>query len=125
MASMTELQTHEQDGQGQATRTRLPNRRGHELIDFTHDGIRYTAGIGRFEDGRLAEIFLNAGKAGTHIETVARDAAITASLLFQQGASADTLRHAITRKGDGSAAGPLGALLDILANEADKQEARK
>jgi hypothetical protein len=120
---MSEATPHRDEDQAPQPRRRLPNRRAHELIDFTHDGIRYTAGIGRFEDGRLAELFLDAGKVGTHLETVARDAAITASLLFQQGASADTLRHAITRKGDGSAAGPLGTLLDILATEAGKQGA--
>jgi hypothetical protein len=38
------------------TRERLPNRRGHELLDFEHVGIRYTAGVSRFSDGRLAEI---------------------------------------------------------------------
>ena len=32
-------------------RKRLPNRRAHELLDFEHTGISYTAGIGRFEDG--------------------------------------------------------------------------
>ena len=46
-------------------RTRLPDRRGHMLIDFEADGFRYTAGLGFFEDGRLAEVFLNAGKIGT------------------------------------------------------------
>jgi hypothetical protein len=48
-------------------RQRLPNRRGHELVDFEHGGIRYTAGIGRFEDGALAEIFLNTAKHGTPV----------------------------------------------------------
>ena len=32
------------------SRERLPNRRGHELLDFEHGGIRYTVGIGRFAD---------------------------------------------------------------------------
>ena len=99
-------------------RMRLPNRRAHELLEFEHAGFSYVAGIGRFADGRLAEIFLNAGKAGTAIETHARDAAITISLLLQHGCSPDTIRHALTRNRDGSAAGPLGTLLDILDKEA-------
>jgi hypothetical protein len=41
------------------TRERLPNRRGHELLSFEHGGIHYIAGVGRFENGDLAEIFLN------------------------------------------------------------------
>jgi hypothetical protein len=46
-------------------RWRLPNCRARELIDFIHDGFLYIVGIGRFADGRLAEIFINAGIAGT------------------------------------------------------------
>jgi len=66
-------------------RRRLPNRRGHELLDFEHAGISYTAGVGRFEDGSLAEIFLNTGKHGTAVDVNARDAAVAASLLLQHG----------------------------------------
>jgi hypothetical protein len=47
------------------TRKRLPNRRGHMLLDFEADGFWYTAGLGFLEDGRLAEVFLNASKIGT------------------------------------------------------------
>ena len=94
------------------TRRRLPNRREHELIDFEHGGIRYTAGIDRFNDGALAEIFLNTGKHGTAVDTNARDAAVAASLLLQHGCSVDTLRRALTA--DGSASGPL-ARFDLLA----------
>jgi ribonucleoside-diphosphate reductase alpha chain len=96
-------------------RRTLRNRRSHELIDFEHCGFRYVAGIGRFEDGRLAEIFLNAAKSGTAIESHARDAAVTTSLALQFGADVDTLRRALTRNGDGSASGPIGSLLDMLA----------
>jgi ribonucleoside-diphosphate reductase alpha chain len=101
-----------------ATRTRLPNRRGHELIDFEHSGRSYTVGIGRFEDGRLAELFLNATKVGTDLETTGRGAAITASLALQYGCPVEVLRHALTRNSDGSAAGPIGTLLDLLGGPA-------
>jgi YD repeat-containing protein len=104
----------------QAARERLPNRRAHELIDFiTPDGFRYTAGLGYFDDGRLAEIFLNAEKIGTAIETAARDSAVVASLALQHGVLPETIRHALTRNGDGSASGALGTLLDLLALQDD------
>jgi hypothetical protein len=61
------------------TRQRLQNRRGHELLTFEHDGIRYTAGVGRFEDGRLAEVFLHTRKHGTALDVNVRDAAVAAS----------------------------------------------
>jgi hypothetical protein len=95
-------------------RRRLPNRRGHELLDFEHGGIQYTAGVGRFEDGRPAEIFLNTAKHGTAVDTNARDAAVAASLLLQHGCPLETLRRALTRNADGSASGPLARALDLL-----------
>jgi hypothetical protein len=98
------------------SRRRLPNRRGHELVDFEHGGIRYTAGVGRFENGSLAEIFLSAHKHGTAVDVNARDAAVAASLLLQYGCPADTLSRALTRIRDGSASGPLARALDLLAS---------
>ena len=102
-------------------RERLPNRREHIVINFTTaDGFTYTAGLGFFNDGRLAEIFLNAEKVGTAIETAARDSAVVASLALQHGVPPDTIRHALTRNGNGEASGPLGMLLDLLAAEASR-----
>jgi hypothetical protein len=102
-------------------RERLPNRREHTVVNFTTtDGFTYTAGLGYFDDGRLAEIFLNAEKVGTAIETAARDSAVVASLALQHGVPPDTIRHALTRNGNGEASGPLGMLLDLLAAEASR-----
>ena len=97
------------------TRQHLPNRRGHELLTFEHQGIRYTAGIGCFADGGLAEIFLTTAKHGTAVDVNARDAAVAASLLLQHGCPMETLRRALTRNSDGSASGPLAHALDLLA----------
>ena len=80
-------------------------------------GFRYIAGVGHFDDGRLAEIFLNADKIGTAIETAARDSAVVASLALQHGVPQETIRRALTRNGNGEAGGPLGTLLDLLAAE--------
>jgi hypothetical protein len=102
-------------------RERLPDRREHKVINFTTaDGFSYTAGLGYFDDGRLAEIFLNAAKIGTAIETTARDSAVVASLALQHGVPPATIRHALTRNGNGEASGPLGTLLDLLAAEAPR-----
>jgi hypothetical protein len=96
------------------SRLALPKRRGHELLDFEHAGIRYTVGIGRFDDGRVAEVFLNTAKHGTAVDINARDAAVAASLLLQHGCPLNTLRRALTRNADGSASGPLARALDLL-----------
>ena len=99
------------------TRQRLPNRRGHELLTFEHEGVRYTAGIGRFADGGLAEIFLATAKQGSALDVIARDAAVATSLLLQHGCSVETVRQALTRNSDDSGSGPLACALDLLAGE--------
>jgi hypothetical protein len=74
-----------------ADRERLPNRR-HTLLNIEAGGFRYVAGVGHYDDGRLAEIFLNAEKGGTAIGDAARDSAVVASLALQHGIDPDTLR---------------------------------
>jgi hypothetical protein len=82
------------------TRRRFANCRGRELLSFEHRGIHFTAGVGRFENGDLAEISLNAHEHGTAVDVSERDAAISASLLLQHGCHVDTLR--IGGRGQGS-----------------------
>ena len=97
-------------------RRRLPNRRSHVVIEFDHAGFTYTAGIGFFDDvcRQPAEIFLTTAKHGTVLDTNARDAAIAASLLLQHSCELEMLRHALRRNSDGTAAGPLAHVLDLL-----------
>ena len=94
----------------------LRNRCDQKLVEVKHGGILYTAGAGRFEDGRLAEIFLTTAKHGRAVDVSARHGAVAASLLLQHGCPVDTLRKALTRNNDGSASGPLARALDLLAD---------
>jgi hypothetical protein len=97
---------------------RLPNRRPHELIDFEREGRRYTAGISRFEDGQLAEIFMNvSGRSGGMVEVLAHDTAAAGSPCLQFGCDVETLRRALMRDSQDRASGPVGELLDLLASE--------
>jgi hypothetical protein len=50
---------------------------------------------------------------------------VTASILFQHGGSPEILRRALKRNGDGSAAGPLGRLLDLLATPVEGAHGRE
>jgi hypothetical protein len=50
---------------GTGVRERLPDRRGCEGFDLEALGLRFHATVGRFADGRLAEIFIDAFKAGS------------------------------------------------------------
>jgi hypothetical protein len=102
---------------GSASRQRLPNRRSHWLYKFEAGGQAYIGGIGRFEDGRLAEIFINGAKVGSAAEANAQDAAIVASLALQCGCPLETIRHALARTG--GTAGPLAALLDEVERQSE------
>ena len=78
-------------------------------------GLRYTATIGRFPDGRIGEIFLSNTKPSSQSDVNARDAAVATSLAFQFGCPLETLRRALLRDSQGRAASPLGASLDFVA----------
>ncbi len=62
------------------TRCRLPNRRPAETFELEVAGLKYTATVGRFPDGRVGEIFLTNHKSNSAADTAARDTAITASI---------------------------------------------
>jgi hypothetical protein len=97
-----------------AARQRLPDRRASETFALECAGLRYTATVSRFTDGRLAEIFLTNHKAGSAADTAARDAPITCSIALQYGADIETIRKALSRDSRGNANGPLGVALDTL-----------
>jgi len=96
-------------------RQRLSNRRASETFSLECAGLSYIATVSRFNDGRLGEIFLTNHKAGSAADTAARDAAITCSIALQYGADVETIRKALCRDARGSASGPLGVALDLLA----------
>jgi hypothetical protein len=98
-------------------RERLQNRRACETFNFECNGQTYSATVGRFDDGRLAEIFLGNAKAGSHSDSAAKDSAVVASIALQHGVPLETIRHALLRDSHGRASSPLGAALDLLAEE--------
>jgi hypothetical protein len=95
-------------------RRRLPTRRASETFSFAWNGMAFVATISRYPDGRLAEIFVGNGTAGSHTDAAARDAAIVASIALQHGAALETIRHALLRNAHGVAESPLGVALDHL-----------
>lgn len=88
------------------TREALPPRRAADVLSFVHGGRAWTATAGRFEDGRLAELFLDAAKASP-LADAARESAILVSLALQHGCSVETIIHAL----DGRDVSPIGAAL--------------
>jgi len=98
-------------------RQRLPNRRLAETFDLEVAGLRYTATVGRFPDGRVAEIFLNNHRVNSGADVNARDAAIAVSFALQYGADPEAIRGALSRDSRGRASGPLGTALDFLLGD--------
>jgi ribonucleoside-diphosphate reductase alpha chain len=89
-------------------RTRLPNRRPHQIAEIEHAGFKFIVGAGRFSDGRLGEVFIDAHKGGTAIDTLLRDSAILMSLALQAGIDATTIRAGLAPKG------PIAVVLDAI-----------
>jgi hypothetical protein len=98
-------------------RERLANRRRSESFCFECNGLRYTATISRFSDGRVGEIFLSNTKPSSQSDANARDAGIAASLACQHGCTIDELRRAVLRDSQGRASSPLGAAVDKIGGD--------
>jgi hypothetical protein len=87
-------------------RNRPANCRRCLSFNFDHEGHRYRATVSRFEDGKLAELFLDVpGKFGTPLQSNAATCAILVSLLLQHGVSPDEIRHSIE--------GPIATALEL------------
>jgi ribonucleoside-diphosphate reductase alpha chain len=86
-------------------------------LKFIHGGIKHYGTASLYSDGRLAEIFLDAGKPGSALQAALKETAVAASHAFQHGCAAETLRASVPRDDNGAAAGPLGVLLDLLEKE--------
>jgi hypothetical protein len=95
-------------------RARLPNRRLAETFTLEVAGLRYTATIGRFANGAVAEVFLTNSKPSSQSDANARDAGIAASLALQFGCPLEVLQHALLRDAQGRPATPLGAAIDHI-----------
>jgi hypothetical protein len=102
-----------------AERERLPQRRECEGFDVEALGMHLHATASRYNDGRLAEIFLTNHKAGSQAGIMASDSAVLCSIALQYGVPVDVIRHALMRDALGKPSGPLGAVLDLIAGEGD------
>ena len=104
------------------TRETLPPRRRCEVLDFVHtlasgQTVPYTATIGYYDDGRIAEVFLDGGKQSNDKANMARDIALLLSIAIQHGAPIRQLRDACGRDENGNPHTVTGTLLDILMQE--------
>jgi hypothetical protein len=102
------------DSADKPIRDRLPNRRPAETITSEHGGANFTVTAGRYEDGRLGEIFMNAAHANSALDAIISDAAIAVSFALQHGADLAAIRSAMKRNSQGEPSSPIGAALDLL-----------
>jgi hypothetical protein len=100
-----------------SSRQRLSNRRRNVNFDLEVAGLRYTASVSLFPDGRIAELFLCNHKSNSAADTNARDSAIVFSIAVQHGADPEVIRRALCRDSNGNASGPLGAALDAISED--------
>jgi ribonucleoside-diphosphate reductase alpha chain len=97
-----------------SNRQRLRDRRPAETFEIEVNGLRYTATVGRFADGRIGELFLANHKSNSAADTNARDSAIAFCIAVQHGADPEVIRRALSRDARGRASGPLAAALDTI-----------
>jgi hypothetical protein len=95
----------------------LSNQRASVSFNFEMNGLIYTVTYSKFANGRIAEIFL--ASQGLQADANGRDAAVAASLALQFACPLDVLRNALLRDIRGMAATPLGAVLDLVAEQED------
>jgi hypothetical protein len=79
------------------SRERLPNRRLAVSYTLEHRGLGYTVTVGRFADGRPAEVFVNNHKVNSAVDIDGRDAAIILSFALQFGADLSAIACALSR----------------------------
>jgi len=95
-------------------RQHLANRRLNETFEIEVSGLRYTATVGRFADGRPGEVSLQNHKPGSQSDANARDAAVAASFALQYGCPIEVLQRALLRDSQGHPSTPLGAAVDAI-----------
>ncbi len=101
------------------TRIRLPNRRPNETADLLFEGQRYHVTVGFAQDGQPREVFCHGAKVGSNMDLLLDDACVALSLLLQHGIEPRGLTHSMGRLGDGAAASIIGALVDLVSEQAE------
>ena len=106
-------------GRRMSTRMRFANRRASkDLHPSVRAALLHRNGLGFPGTGRLAEIFLGNGRAGSDIDAAAKDSAVVASLAMQHGVPVDVIRKALLRDSQGKASRRSARALDAIARAA-------
>lgn len=96
------------------TRERLPARRRQVTFGIEHHGLEFAVSVGRYGDGRFAEVFVSCSKVATESDLLGRDAATIISIAAQHGVPLSAFRSALCRTEDGKAESFVGVILDAI-----------
>lgn len=100
-------------------RKELTNRRRSETFEFNVKGqfgratTHYVATVGYFANGRIGEIFIRMGKAGSDMNIATLELSIAVSMALQAGVTPEEMKEAFPRHGT-EPEGALGTLLDLI-----------
>ena len=103
------------------TRELLPGRRASETFEVTFSNVPVSVTFGRYDDGRVGEVFLSTRKAGSAVDIAARDTAVLMSLLLQYGCSAKIIGRALTADAHGRPEGLAGIVARIIEEDANAE----
>ena len=73
-------------------RERLPDRRQSVLLGLEHQGVRYSLGIGFFENGKPGELFISGARTGSDVDGLLADLEVLLSRALQQDDNIEALR---------------------------------
>ena len=106
------------------TRATLPLRRRCETFELRHGGQNtpYQVTLGYYDSNEIGEVFISGSKAGSTTEAVARDGAVLLSIALQHGVPLETIKHALTREGNGTPSTIIGAVVDRLTGAKAEDE---
>ena len=80
-------------------RETLRNRKSVTVKRYWSGGSLFTS-VRRYDDGRVGEIFVSAGRVGSQVQSLLSSIGILASLALQYGAPADRVASAIATRQD-------------------------
>ena len=107
-------------------RNRLPNRRQVSTVSLMwppNSGERYHVTVGEYENGAPGEVWVHGAKVGSEFDALLSDASILLSILIQVGYDSDKIAKALGRCESGERASIIGAMADLLALEAEAENA--